>query len=86
MHQTINESISVISHYNAQTKQTLPIKIKWRNQLYPIEQIGLCHHYVVGHRLTHIFSVISQGLFLRLKFDAQNLQWTLEEINDGEVG
>ena len=31
----------------------------------------------------HIFSVVADTLFMRLKFDTESLQWKLEETEDG---
>lgn len=85
MNQTINEPVSVIAHYDAQTNKNWPVKLKWRNRIYLVEKIGLHHQLLVGQNLHHIFAVTSRGLYFKLKLDTQNLSWKLEEIDDGEV-
>jgi hypothetical protein len=61
----------------------VPQWVFWRGRTYQITKIGLHHTYCEGRILYHIFSVVSQTLFFRLKFNTENLFWTLEEIDDG---
>lgn len=59
-----------------------PVWVKWRNRIYKITNIGLHHSFYQGQTLYHVFSVVSQTLFLRLKFNTKNLIWILEEVQN----
>jgi hypothetical protein len=72
----IGERINVIL-----TSKT-PISLSWRSRDYKITKIGLHHSLYEGKTLIHIFSVLSGTLFLKLKFNTKNLEWTLLEIYD----
>lgn len=60
----------------------IPKWVKWKNRVYKIEKIGLHHTFREGKTLYHIFSVTSGSLFLRLRFNTENLSWVLEELDD----
>ncbi|MDO8340848.1 MAG: hypothetical protein Q7T59_02660 [Candidatus Woesebacteria bacterium] len=74
--QIIDEKVNVIL-----TSKT-PIFLSWRGRDYKITKIGLHHNLYEGKTLIHIFSVLSGTLFLKLKFNTKNLEWTLLEIYD----
>jgi hypothetical protein len=63
-----------------------PKWVKWKNNIYKIEEVGLHHTVREGKVLFHIFSVTTKTLFLRLKLDTESLIWKLEEISDGLSG
>jgi hypothetical protein len=72
---TINEKVDVgFNNY--------PRWVKWKNNIYKVEKLGLHHAYREGKTLYHIFSVTTATLFMRLKLDTDNLSWFLEEIED----
>lgn len=75
--QIIDEKVSVNLVDNT------PVLMSWRNRDYKITKIGLRHDYFEGKILIHIFSVLSNDLFLKLKFNTKNLQWNLMEIYQG---
>jgi len=58
----------------------IPKYVIWKGRSHNITQIGLHHVFREGRTLYHIFSVVSGTLFMRLKFDTDNLGWELEEI------
>lgn len=58
----------------------IPKYVIWKGRSHNITQIGLHHHFREGNTLCHVFSVISGTLFLRLKFNTDNLIWVLEEV------
>ena len=72
----IDESVSV------GMVDAIPKYMIWKGRNYTINQIGLHHHFTEGKTLYHIFSAISGTVFLRLKFNTDNLLWKLEEIGD----
>lgn len=63
---------------------TTPKWVKWGPRIYQVKKIGLHHTYREGRTLYHIFSVVTDSLFLRLKFNTENLSWQLEDIEDAE--
>lgn len=74
---TINESVTVGS-VNGDPKYVI-----WKGRNYTITKIGLHHHFRQGNTLYHVFSVVTDTLFLRLKLNTEDLTWRLEEIEDG---
>ena len=77
--QTIAEKVSVIS------QDDTPLSITWKNRDYKITKIGLHHDFYEGKILMHVFSVLSDTLFLKLKLNTNSLQWKLEEINEVQL-
>lgn len=67
----ISENVRVILENNT------PLSMTWRNRDYKITKIGFHHDYLEGKTLIHIFSVLSDDLFLKLKFDTKHLTWNL---------
>ena len=59
-----------------------PKYVLWKGRSHTITKIGLHHLYRQGKTLYHIFSVVADTLFMRLKFDTDNLSWRLEEISE----
>ncbi|MDQ3099130.1 MAG: hypothetical protein M3Q44_05280 [bacterium] len=78
----INEKVSVLTIFNADTNKVLPYVVKWNNRKYTITKIGFRHKLNIGTTLHHIFSVTDGNTFFRLNFDTSNLHWTLEEVTD----
>lgn len=74
---TINEKVTVGMVNN------IPKYVVWNGRSHNITQIGLHHFYRQGKTLYHIFSVLAGTIFMRLKFDTEYLNWTLEEIENG---
>ncbi len=83
MTQTLSEQVSIQMVFDHRVGRAKPQQIFWKNHLYPVTQVGLRHCFRDGRKLFHIFSLISNNLFFRLRFDTENLSWTLEEISDG---
>lgn len=75
MNQTINESVNVVMANN------IPLTMHWRNRDYRITKVGLQHNYLEGKTLVHIFSVLSNDLFLKLKLNTKHLTWNLMELS-----
>lgn len=70
---TINEPVTVGLVNN------IPKYLIWKDRNYVITKIGLHHSFHEGKVLYHVFSVLTQNIFLRLKLNTQNLSWRLEE-------
>jgi hypothetical protein len=80
----INQKISVLTIFNADTNNIAPHMLKWNNRKYPITQVGLHHTIHLGKTLHHIFSVTSGTTYFRLNLNTDNLHWILEEIESGD--
>jgi hypothetical protein len=74
---TIDEKVTVGMVDN------IPKYVVWHGRNYTVTKIGLHHIYREGKVLYHIFSIVADTVFMRLKFDTENLNWTLEETEDG---
>lgn len=83
MHNIINEKVSVVTVFDRNRGIVIPQKIKWQGRVYSIDRIGYHHKVKEGKKLIHIFSVANDSLFFRLRFDSENLHWTLAEVSDG---
>ncbi|HCR35732.1 hypothetical protein A2130_02935 [Candidatus Woesebacteria bacterium GWC2_33_12] len=71
---------NISEHVNVILRDNIPLSMTWRNRDYKITKVGLHHDYFEGKTLVHIFSVLSDDLFLKLKFNSKNLTWNLMEI------
>ncbi len=77
MNQKISEEVFVT------LVSKIPTGVKWKNRTYKITKIGLHHTFYEGNTLYHVFSVMTDTLFMRLVLNTENLLWKLEEISDG---
>lgn len=75
---TIDEPVTVGLINNA------PKYVIWKGRNYTILKVGLHHILRKGSTLYHVFSVVAESIFMRLKLDTDNLKWRLEEISDNE--
>lgn len=79
-----HEKISVITSFNHATGAVMPRRISWNHREYTITKLGYYHRYRTGRSVMHIFHVTDGHLDFRLRLDAENLHWTLEEVTDGQ--
>ncbi len=84
MIEAINEKIAVITVYDPTKKGTMPWRLKWRGKVYHVLKLGYHHRVRQGRVLVHIFTVSTNTLSFKLRFDTESLLWTLEEIADGQ--
>jgi hypothetical protein len=83
MLEKVNEKIDVITIYKRLGATIFPYKIRWNGRNYLIKKIGYHHKVREGRTVLHIFSVSSDTLAFRLRFDTETMYWTLEEVSDG---
>lgn len=83
MIEKINEKVTVLSLYDRDSKNIVPVKVKWQGKVYRITKLGFHHAVRVGRVLHHVFSVTAEAMFFRLNLDTETLSWTLEEVSDG---
>ena len=74
MQQEINEKVKV-------GMSDSPKWVKWKNRIHQIEKVGLHHTFREGRVLYHIFSVTTNTLAMKLRFDTETLGWRLMEIS-----
>ncbi len=84
MIQRVSVPITVELLFDAKIRKVIPKSVVWEGKSFPITKVGMHHTQRDGIVLYHIFSVESPSLFFRLKLNTDDLQWTLEEIADGE--
>lgn len=82
MLEKIHERIDVITVYKRMGATVYPYKIRWNGREYKIKKIGYHHKVREGRTYSHIFSVTSDSLSFKLKFDTETLFWSLEEVSD----
>lgn len=83
MFEIINERISVLTKYDREDGQVIPIKIKWQTRIYTIVSVSYYHKVREGRNIQHIFHVTDGNMDFKLKLDSETLHWTLLEITDG---
>lgn len=82
MNHKLSELVSVNFSFDSTLKKSYPRFVAWRNRVYKVKEIGLHHTFRQGRTLFHVFSVISDTLFMRLTLNTDNLQWELQEVSD----
>jgi hypothetical protein len=85
MTESINEKVSVITifKHSPLKNEVIPYSVKWQGRNYKINKVGFHHLTREGRNVFHIFTVSTENLDFRLKFDSQNMHWILEEVTDG---
>ena len=79
----INEVVEVVAVFRKNTSDNMlcfPAKIKYKNQLIELVELGLRHPTTKGKRMIHVFDVSDGTNDYRLELDAENLIWTLVAI------
>ncbi|KKS52110.1 MAG: hypothetical protein UV17_C0051G0015 [Candidatus Gottesmanbacteria bacterium GW2011_GWA1_42_26] len=82
MLEKIGEKVSVNLVYNHSTGVVIPKQLRWKNQIYQIQKIGLHYTLYQGNTLIHMFSVCDQNHYFLLSLDTKTLHWTLEQVAD----
>jgi len=81
MRNSLNEPISVLSIYSKEKKIFKPAILTWGGRDYRLGKVDFYHKTKQGVTTLHHFSLSDKAetVYLKLLFDANNLQWTLEE-------
>jgi len=74
-------AIAIAEKVSVTLQDNTPTQIVWKNRDYKITKVGLRHDYLEGKTLIHIFSCLSDDLFLKLKFNTKKLSWNLIEVS-----
>ena len=82
----VNEEVSVITVYNAETHTIKPVAMKWNGKRHTIVRVAFYHPVRKGRVLHHVFSVTDGAMDFRLDFNSENQQWHLMEVSDGLAG
>lgn len=83
MFETINERISVLTKYDKESGNVVPVKIKWQGRVYNIQSVSYYHKLREGRNIQHIFHVTDGNMDFKLKLNSETLHWSLIEITDG---
>ena len=81
MRESLNEPVSVICTYNSSLQRFTPLQIGWANDTYKLGKIDFYHKTKNGSKVLHHFSMADteSRMYFKLCFDADTLNWTLEE-------
>lgn len=78
MYHTIHEPISVVGIY--EHGQFRPVKFKWKQRVYQIEELCSRHDFRDGSIPKRRFSVTVSGTTYLLEFDRHQETWHLEQV------
>lgn len=78
MYQTINEDISVLGVY--QNSLFVPKKFKWKERVFPVQEITLFNNVRDGSIKKRLYSVLSGGNIYRLEFNRESEKWKISEV------
>ena len=81
MRESLDEDISVVTVYNADTKTIKPYKINWHGREYLLGPVDFHHTTKRGLTTIHHFSVadVDQTTYFKIAVESTNLHWKLEE-------
>ncbi len=78
MYQTIDEGISVIGIF--ERGKFMPKKFKWRDRIFPIDQLCSVHDFKDGAVKKRRFSIQSGPTIYLIEFNRDRETWTLQQI------
>jgi hypothetical protein len=78
----VNEKVTVITIYDNIRGSVMPVKMKWRGQVYRINTLDYHNKFWEGRTRIHVYSVANETMYFKLKLDSETLHWTLEEVYD----
>lgn len=78
MYQTITEPIEVAAVFRQ--GKVMPKKFKWRQRVYPIDQITLSADFKDGGVRQRLYAVVAAGNTYRLRYNRESEQWLLVEV------
>jgi hypothetical protein len=83
----INKAVNVVAFYFKNAGQRLkcfPKRMEYDGHRVDFTETGLVHPTKKGQRAVHVFDMTDGSADYRLEFDAQNLDWTLVYVADGQ--
>jgi len=78
MYQTINEDVSVLGVY--QNSLFVPKKFKWKEKIFPVQEITLFNNVRDGSIKKRLYSIVSGGNVYRLEFNRESEKWHILEV------
>ncbi len=81
MREGLHEPVSVLSIYSEKVKIFKPAILTWHGIDYRLGQVDFYHKTKKGLTTLHHFSMAAkdESVYFKLLFDANTLNWTLEE-------
>ena len=83
----INKAVNVVAFYFKNAGQRLkcfPKRIEYEGHRVDFTETGMIHPTRKGQRMVHVFDMTDGNADYRLEFDAENLDWTLVYVADGQ--
>ena len=83
----INKAVNVVAFYFKNAGQRLkcfPKRMEYDGRRVDFTETGMLHPTRKGQRLVHVFDMTDGNADYRLEFDAENLDWTLVYVADGQ--
>lgn len=83
----INKGVNVVAFYFKNAGQRLkcfPKRVEYDGRRIDFTETGMLHPTHKGKRLVHVFDMTDGNADYRLEFDAENLDWTLVYVADGQ--
>ena len=78
MHQLLNEAIDVEVSFVG--NRVHPNRIRWGRHTYTMPHVNLVHGAQEGKKRIFYFAVSDKTNFMKLRFDAETLEWRLVEL------
>jgi hypothetical protein len=85
MYETINEPVDVVAYFGRTYHAIKPFKMRWSNKVFTITHIDYKHKVREGKKIMHVFSCTDGAAFFELKYDSDDVAWTLARTWDGEA-
>ena len=83
----MNKAVNVVAFYFKNAGQRLkcfPKRMEYEGHRVDFTETGMLHPTKKGQRAVHVFDMTDGNADYRLEFDAQNLDWTLVYVADGQ--
>jgi hypothetical protein len=80
MYDNINEKIDVIALFGRNHRDARPFRLKWKGREYDVRTVDYVYRQKSGEKLMYYFCVTDGANFFELKFDANDLGWTVNRV------
>jgi hypothetical protein len=85
MIQKVNVPVTVYLKSDSLTHKSMPVRILWARQQYDVKKLSWHHKKWFGRTLCHEYFVLTNSLHMHLRHNTETQEWTLMEIDDGEL-
>jgi hypothetical protein len=81
MYESINQPIHVAAVFKG--GKAVPLKFLWNGREYPVAKVNLSYSQFEGRAKIYYFAVSDQANYFKLRFNSDDLGWTLVETYAG---